>query len=727
MCLKLFSSTIPVAMLFISLASALYAQSAADGKQTLPAVYVTPNTESHSGDNRVRALGGMLPETTIRHQPTQSTSVVERQEIERVDNGSTMDLLARIPGVSLNRSGGIAGTVFVRGLNSNDMRVPMFIDGDRFRGRNTLQFMLISPSEIERIEVLRGPSSSLYGSDGLTGLINIVTRRAARVDVEQPFGVTGGEVGLSYNSNSRAFHSDVALEMAGRGVDMRVYVSRRHAGDYRGGAGKIRNSDYETYSGGLVLGYSFDARQRMELSLRATTVDDGNAAALPTYPRLSSRRDPLKVRQARIAYSGEFDSGLFRKIDTSLYINEFDTTIHARNAAQKGKVVDTYNHVIGPVVVGGRFAGVIPLAQASATIGFDFMHERRPGSKSRNRTTTFDKEGHISGVTSTSYKKNGPNEYQSNIGAFASMDWTLAPRWTVSIAGRYDWIRSDVDLSPLPSNTLLPAFRQAQNQTETATTGSLGLTYRATDIVELVGSVGSSFRMPWSSEMFSAGYTGTSYTIPNPGLKPERGVNVEGGFRLLFNDANLEFTVFHSRFKDFLQLVTTSYNGLPATQRQNVGRARISGAETQWRWQISRQVNWFGNAAYLRGTNRTTGDPLISITPFSALNGLQYVTPNQVYAFTVEWQLAKGKTRINKKQEYKTGGYGVVNLYAEVQLDRLGLIKAGNSKLTFAVTNLFDKAYQSAATTSNPKYSFNRFNPLQEPGRSFNIALRSRF
>ncbi|WZB77197.1 TonB-dependent receptor [Achromobacter insuavis] len=129
----------------------------------------------------------------------------------------------------------------------------------------------------------------------------------------------------------------------------------------------------------------------------------------------------------------------------------------------------------------------------------------------------------------------------------------------------------------LPSPNLLPAFRAAQDSKQTATTGSLGLSYRATDVVELLGSVGTSFRMPWTSEMFSAGYTGTSYTIPNPELKPERGTTVEGGTRLHFDSATVGLTAFRSDYRDFLENATTTYLGLPATQRRNVGKVRIQG------------------------------------------------------------------------------------------------------------------------------------------------------
>ena len=91
------------------------------------------------------------------HQATQSITVVDREEIELTDPTSMLDILAGVPGVSIARSGGIGGHIHLRGFSSNNMRSPLYIDGDRLHGRNTLQYQYFAPEEIERVEVIRGP------------------------------------------------------------------------------------------------------------------------------------------------------------------------------------------------------------------------------------------------------------------------------------------------------------------------------------------------------------------------------------------------------------------------------------------------------------------------------------------------------------------------------------------------------------------------------------------
>ncbi|MFP3617306.1 TonB-dependent receptor, partial [Paraburkholderia sp. SIMBA_050] len=78
-------------------------------------------------------------------------------------------------------------------------------------------------------------------------------------------------------------------------------------------------------------------------------------------------------------------------------------------------------------------------------------------------------------------------------------------------------------------------------------------------------------------------------------------------------------------------------------------------------------------------TNRITHRPLPSIATLSGLMGVQYVGPNDAYAFGAELQWAKGQGRYDDRKEYPAAGFGVVNLSAQLQLDRLGLPKVGNT------------------------------------------------
>lgn len=112
-------------------------------------------------------------------QATAATTVFERDDIERLQVSSVPDLLSRVPGVSIVQNGGRGSltSLFLRGANANQTLV--LIDGVRLgaaaSGLARLEFL--SPEQIERIEVVRGPRSALYGADAIGGVIQIFTRR----------------------------------------------------------------------------------------------------------------------------------------------------------------------------------------------------------------------------------------------------------------------------------------------------------------------------------------------------------------------------------------------------------------------------------------------------------------------------------------------------------------------------------------------------------------------
>ncbi|MFY1020639.1 TonB-dependent receptor domain-containing protein [Ectopseudomonas khazarica] len=149
---------------------------------------------------------GRMPEPQA--QATAATTVFERDDIERLQVSSVPDLLSRVPGVSIVQNGGRGSltSLFLRGANANQTLV--LIDGVRINaaasGLARLEFL--SPEQIERIEVVRGPRSALYGADAIGGVIQIFTRRGeeglqARLHLaagtqqtfERSMGLSGGD------------------------------------------------------------------------------------------------------------------------------------------------------------------------------------------------------------------------------------------------------------------------------------------------------------------------------------------------------------------------------------------------------------------------------------------------------------------------------------------------------------------------------------------------------
>ncbi len=110
-----------------------------------------------------------------------TVSVIDRDQIARSSAGSVADLLRSVPGVAVTESGGAGGSAMVSLRGAETQHTLVLIDGVRVNdpasARDEFDFATFSPTDVERIEILRGPQSALYGSDAIGGVINIITRR----------------------------------------------------------------------------------------------------------------------------------------------------------------------------------------------------------------------------------------------------------------------------------------------------------------------------------------------------------------------------------------------------------------------------------------------------------------------------------------------------------------------------------------------------------------------
>lgn len=102
-----------------------------------------------AGRDSLLPRGGQLPQVeSLKQQVTQSATVIERAQIEQTSPTGLLDILATVPGISIARAGGIGGQIYLRGFSSNNFRSPLYVDGDRFRGRNTLQLIISRPAKL---------------------------------------------------------------------------------------------------------------------------------------------------------------------------------------------------------------------------------------------------------------------------------------------------------------------------------------------------------------------------------------------------------------------------------------------------------------------------------------------------------------------------------------------------------------------------------------------------
>ena len=175
-----------------------------------------------------------------------AVTVLTRKELERRGDRSVADALSRTPGVSLSRNGGFGASTSVRIRGTNTGQTVVLIDGvnvgDAATADNAFDFSTLLVSDVERIEVLRGSQSALYGSDAIGGVINIITRQNpdGKTHVsgfveggsfgtgQGNFGARGGDKNFYYGASATGFHSDgFSRSKAGKELDSTNVASVR--------------------------------------------------------------------------------------------------------------------------------------------------------------------------------------------------------------------------------------------------------------------------------------------------------------------------------------------------------------------------------------------------------------------------------------------------------------------------------------------------------------------
>ncbi len=671
----------------------------------------------------VEVVSAMRSDVAVDDTP-RSVSVVDARTIsERPAAAGVQALLTEVPGIHFARTGGLGGQIVMRGFNSNSMRSIITVDGDRYRGRSTLEFNMFDPNGIERIEVIRGPASALYGADAMNGVVNIVTRRA-RVDREQPFSLTPRLRAVEWSSVNDMFGARVELAGGGQGFDVMIGAHSRTADDYRTPRGDAENSDYRMRGVDFNIGFSPTTESRWELSGRYQSVDTGRAGGLgaaPGAPLMEVSERPIIERYLRAGYEGRNFGALADRIDASLYVRQFETDIYAYNRSNAAVTAHVHTRVYTPTVWGGHLIAMKAVGDHLLSYGADFFNEDFAG---RNVRTVRTNSSTGATISDTGWVHADRRSEQTNIGMFVSDDWQLNERWNLSGALRADVVRVKIGGAlPQESAAQTAAFGDDPGNTDTALTGSLGAVYKVDPVWSLVANLSRGFRAPSGTELTITSTAGTITTLPSPDLEPEYSNTVELGARWNAASHRGSVTMYRSEYSD---LITTAVIDPTLRQRRNVSEASISGLELEGVSSIGRQWRVAYTLTATRGTDKASGNPLPGIAPLAARLALRYTEP--------QWYVEgaargfKGKTRIDPTQEREGRSYAIFDLYAGVQLDHWMGERWRGWKLVAGVENIFDREGRNPAVGESLAYPWGLIgNPLLEPGRGVAIKLSSEF
>jgi vitamin B12 transporter len=674
-----------------------------------------------------------------RSQIAGTVQVVDEETIRRSTARNLTDLLAEqgvgffsewSPGqTSINIRGGATDG------QGRDFRsqVLVLVNGRR---AGTANLSKLSPSEVERIEVVRGPASVVYGSQAIGGVINLIMRDAR----SSPGGFVEGAAGSWGLAEGRARYGGTAW-----GLDYYAGLSGSMQDDYRvGGGARLGNTAYQHRGFATAFGGEIGALGYLGLSARSDGIYD---AGFRGSGWNLFNHDDRRNHSADLTLNGALPNKLLSWNLQAYAVRDQDDfhwnspiTRGSTGLPAPGTLLDSNERTLD--IIGTRLQPVLrPWSGGELLLGLDLEYSALRSDRYRIAAP---------GAPTAQVPPIDNNQTDRNAGLYAELSQRfIGDRLTLRGGVRRNYGTTSFDSTP---NLALQRSRDVDYE---ATTWSAGATFRLLPSLVLRANAATGFRAPTATEL-AADFTalGGGRTFGNPDLKPETNEQYEIGAALYRPGLRLDLALFQNTIHD--RITTQLRSGVANTSdyANNPGDILVRGLEaqaeldfarwlgwTEWRWRGTANAAWNfdmqdrGAAASANrhvvermyrwqagiGTTFGQGDRW-DVTVQGILRG-------EVF-YNSEENLLIPNAEPNREHIHRKGAYGLVNLRGSVQI----LPESAPGLRVFgAINNLLDRNYHALfiATEDRPYLSDPRFSNggrgNSAPGWEFIAGLRASF
>jgi len=683
-----------------------------------------------------------------------TVSVITRGDIERDVSFTLRDLLRYEPGVTIDNSPARfgLGSVNIRGLDGN--RVQMLLDGIRLpEGYRVGSFSNATRNQLDlgllqRVEIMRGPGSALYGSDALAGVVafstmdprDLLSRRSAQ---------TAAVADLGYAEANRGWQRGLAAAVdfgAAQGL-LGYQRADGHATINQGSADLIgttrtkpnpQDMDRENWLAKLVLPLRADRQVRVTVDRHAEGINTDVLSLNPQSSRTVSLTGADSALRERVSADVDLagvasfarlrmllyaqrsmtrdDTSEVRANTTAVCLSAPGTVRCQRDAQFRFQQREDGASVIGEIERAGRWVFGLEAARVHAD-------EQRDGQQTNLNTGAVTKV--VGGEPLPT--RDFPRSTTDRIGAFVQDELAVTSRATLIPALRYDRFR----VTPQLDSVFVAGNpgRSVVGIGDAAFSPKLGALIGVAEGTTLSAQWATGFRAPPATDIniglsnLPAGYA----VVPNPDLRAERSRGFELGVRGRYTHFDVTIAAFDTRYTDLI--VSRAPLPCPADphcvpgatgtfQSQNVIRARISGTEATVLARLGGGWSAQGALASTTGTDTARERPLNSIEPQRATVGLSY--ERAAFGAAAHVTHARAKTRIDTSAGalFAPPAYTLVDLTASL---RIGT----HARLSLGIFNLFDQKYwlwSDVRGVLNPGATIDRYT---QPGRNASALLRA--
>ena len=565
-------------------------------------------------------------------------TIITEQDIQRAGSSSLPELLQKQPGIEIANLGGLGkvSTIGIRGTSSTHSII--LVDGIRLSAATTgfTAIEHIPLSQIEKIEIVRGPASSLYGQDAIGGVIQIFTKKG--LDGFKPY------VGIGYGSyNTSNFQSGIR-----GGNDQTTYAINFSTINSDGFSAFVPNSanpsnsinldkdGYKNYSLSSSLNHKinqdYEINLQYFLSKGKNQFDNRYADSSPSFH--GNYKNEIKLETYAFNIKGQINKvwqssiKLSQSTDKYLDLQKYNSLTFQDDA----NLNDLYKTTQDQLSWQNNFA----LPKGSINFIYDFL-------KQKIKTTDL-------------YEKTERTNHGFMVG--------------------YNLLENNHNFQA----NLRKDFNSAYDD---AVTGNIGYAYALNSNWTLASSYGTAFVSPSFNYLYALA---SEYALGNPNLKPEKSKNIEASMRYRDDSSSLSLTVFQNKIDDFIIYSNPNFITHSRTTTQNLNKAEIQG--------LTISGDQFLGHFQIKGSLTTQSAKNEDTDLYLPRRAKTFGNINLNY-YVGYWNIGieeifSNKRFDNKENTVKLSGYSVTNIVADYKFNE-------NLNLNFRLNNVFDKDYSLAA------------------------------
>ncbi len=618
----------------------------------------------------------------VRKSLPYSTSVFNLIKEEKTGVRTIPEALSNTSGVFIQKTNHAGGSAFIRGLTGNQNLI--LIDGIRlnnstFRYGPNQYLNTIDYYSVGKVEVLKGNGSVQYGSDALSGVIQLFSKEIELSNDKPKFNANTALKSVSQNMEN-SLHTEISY--TSKKIATIVGFTARKFGDLYGGdtTGKQAPSGYNEKSYFLNTKIALSSSSKLTIGSRGMFQHD-----IPFYYKMeleNYKKNQINLQSHQlnyIKYSLVTNKKLIQTVNASVsYQHSVEDKATQKNSSA---VVTSEINKVNTLGLSLEATSLIN-SHWKANSGVEMYHDQVISSKNDlNMSTTVNTE------------KRGlypdGSTYQS-ISAFSLHEFNFNQHH-FQVGLRYNTFDIKIEDTTLGRVVIKPS----------AMVYNLAYILKLNKNNSIYSNVSTAYRAPNIDDMGTLGIVDFRYEVPSKSLKPEKSINTEIGHRYQSQRIESEFAIFYIRLYDIItrsKVAGEKINGYDVYSKNNSETAFIRGFEHTLKVAVTKNIIVHNNFSYTYGQNISLNEPLRRIPPFHGMTKVSFEKEkfylNAIAQYAGEQtRLSSGDKSDNRINKYGTAGWSILNINTGYEFKHL--------EINTGIQNLFNKDYRAHGSGIN--------------------------